>query len=70
MNEFFGKRLKELRNEKELTQKQLAEILKTSKTTICQWETSKQEPDLNTLVRIADYFNICTDYLLGRKDYY
>ena len=69
MSVIFGIRLKELRNEKNITQGKLAEILNVSKTTICQWETNKQEPNLEMLVKISDYFGVCTDYLLGRKDY-
>lgn len=64
MNMVFGKKLKELRNERSLTQEQLAQILNVSKTTICQWETFKQEPSLNTLVAIAYYFDVSVDYLL------
>ncbi len=68
MNLYFGQRLKELRNEKSLTQLQLAEIFKVSKTTICQWETNKQEPDLDKLTTIAKFFDVSTDYLLGLED--
>ncbi|MDE7306872.1 MAG: helix-turn-helix domain-containing protein [Clostridia bacterium] len=68
MNKFFGQKLKELRNEKNLTQLQLAKVFKVSKTTICQWETSKQEPDFDNLVAISKYFDVSTDYLLGIED--
>ena len=60
----FGKKLKELRNERSLTQEQFAQILNVSKTTICQWETFKQEPSLNALIAIAHYFDVSVDYLL------
>jgi len=50
----FASRLKELRNEKNLTQLQLAEIFNVSKTTICQWETCKQEPDFDKLTAIQN----------------
>lgn len=65
MNTIFGIKLKELRKEKGLTQLELSKICSTSKTTICQWETSKQEPSLNDVVLIAKYFNVTSDYLLG-----
>ena len=65
MNSAFGKRLKELRKEKGLTQEALAHIFNVSKTTICQYETIKQEPDLTLLVKISQYFGVTTDYLLG-----
>ncbi len=68
MNYYFGKKLKELRKEKGITQSELAEIFDTSKTTICQYETSKQEPDLTLVTKIAIFFNVTTDYLLGLED--
>lgn len=68
MNIYFGQKLKELRNEKNLTQLQLAEIFNVSKTTICQWETCKQEPDFDKLTAISKFFEVSTDYLLGLED--
>lgn len=64
----FGKKLKELRTEKKLTQQELSKILNVSKTTICQWETSKQEPSLTDVVKISNYFEVSTDYLLGLEN--
>ena len=61
----FGSKLKELRNEAGLKQSQLATVFNVSKTTICQWETSKQEPSLEDIVKISEYFNVSADYLLG-----
>ena len=68
MNKYFGVRLKELRSEKQLTQGQVATIFGVSKTTICQWETQKQEASLDDVVKIAIYFGVTTDYLLGLED--
>ena len=68
MNKVFGLKLKEVRTEKRLTQLQLAQILSVSKTTICQWETSKQEPSLEDVVSIAKYFDVTADYLLGLEE--
>lgn len=68
MNIIFGQKLKELRTEKHLTQAQLAEVFKVSKTTICQWETSKQEAGLEDLAAIAQFFGVTTDYLLGLEN--
>ena len=64
----FGKNLKELRKEKKLTQEKLSKIIGVSKTTICQWETEKQEPSLKDLVFLSNFFNVSTDYLLGLED--
>lgn len=62
----FKKRLKELRLEKNITQEELADFLNVSKSTISLYENGVREPDLKLLVSIADYFNVSTDYLLGR----
>jgi transcriptional regulator with XRE-family HTH domain len=63
----FPERLKQLRTNKELTQRELAKQLSLSNGSIAMYETGKREPDFNTLEKIADYFNVSTDYLLGRK---
>ena len=68
MNIVFGKKLKELRKEKRLTQEQLSKVLNVSKTTICQWETHKQEACLDDIVKIAQLFDVTTDFLLGLED--
>ncbi len=62
---FFGLKLKELRKSFSLTQKGLADIIDVSKTTICQWETSKQEPSITDIKKIAVYFDVSADELLG-----
>lgn len=61
-------RLKYLRNEKKITQRQLAKLLNLSSSTIAMYETGKRKPDCETLQRIADFFDVSTDYLLGRTD--
>ena len=67
-NNVFGKRLRELRIERELTQRQLGEVLNVWNQTVSFWETGKREPDLDTLVRIAHYFDVPIEYLLENKD--
>ena len=62
----FVKRLKELRNEKGVSQLKLAEHIKISQQAIAKWETEKSTPDPYTLCQLADYFNVTVDYLLGR----
>lgn len=64
----FCERIKELRKIKNLTQKQLAEILKTNNSSICDWECGRSQPDLEMLVCIAEFFEISVDYLLGLED--
>ena len=64
----FGKRLKELREEKELSQQQLALEIHYSQSTISDWENDRIDPTATTVVAVADYFDVSTDYLLGRKE--
>lgn len=61
-------RLKKLRNEKNLTQRELAKLLKLSPSTIAMYETGQRMPDPETLQKIADFFGVSVDYLLGRSD--
>lgn len=64
----FGKRLRSLREDKKLTQAELAAILGLGESTISFYEADKRKPDHDILVSIADYFDVSLDYLLGRKD--
>lgn len=64
----FGKRLKELREKMGYTQRQLADLLKISNSSLAMYELDKREPDNATLARLADFFNVSVDYLLGRTD--
>ena len=67
--ETFAQRLRELREEKQVTQKNLAEILGlNSRTTITNYEQNDREPDFETLIKIAKYFEVSIDYLLGQTD--
>lgn len=54
----IGTFLKELRNEKNLTQEQLAEAFGVSRRTVSRWETGSNMPDLTLLVEMADYYNV------------
>lgn len=65
----FGELLAELRQDRAMTQKQLAEILFVSVGTISNYEKGKHLPDVDRLIMIADYFNVTTDYLLGRSPF-
>lgn len=60
-------RLSQLRAEKGLTQKEVAIDLKIAQNTLSQYETGKREPDFDTLLRIARYFDVTIDYLLGNS---
>ncbi|MBQ9117998.1 MAG: helix-turn-helix transcriptional regulator [Clostridia bacterium] len=60
----FGRRLKELRLEKGLSQRKLGELFNVCNQTISFWESGSREPDLDTLVQISHYFDVCLEYLL------
>ncbi len=62
----FGSILKALRNEKGISGKELADILKVHKGSISNWETDRRSPDKEMLNTIADYFGVTIDFLLGR----
>lgn len=64
----FAEKLKKLRKEKGITQIDLAKILNVANGTIGNWESGNRQPDYITLQKIADYFNVSVDYLLGRAD--
>lgn len=61
----FGKRLKELRKNAGLTQKQLADKIWVTKATISYYEQSERNPSPEILVKLAKVFHVTTDYLLG-----
>lgn len=61
-------RLKKLRLEKNLTQKQVAQSLKITQQAYGQWETGKLNPKKETIQMFADFFNVSVDYLLGNTD--
>ena len=61
-------RLKELRKQRGVTQLRLAMDLHMSQNTISRYETGEREAGYAELIRIADYFDVSLDYLLGRSD--
>lgn len=64
----FAKIFKMLRQERNLSQQELAERMNISKSTVGMYEQGKREPNFETLEMIADFFNVDTDYLIGRSD--
>ena len=66
--EVFAKRLKELREENNLTQEQLADKIDTTKQTLSRYEKNQREPGINIVTKIADFFEVSLDYLAGRKN--
>lgn len=61
-------RLKELRKSKQISQLKLALDLNTTQNTISRYETGEREPGISELIKIARYFNVSVDYLLGITD--
>ena len=69
MKIFLGQRLKELRESKGLTQKQLSEKLNIHSVTYLHYEKVQREPPLSLLADIAKFYDVSVDYLLGLTDY-
>jgi transcriptional regulator with XRE-family HTH domain len=64
----FSQRLRQLREEKGMERQDLANYLNMSYSTIAKYESGVRFPDKETLQKIADFFNVSVDYLLGRTD--
>ncbi len=59
-------RIKELREQKKISQKKLCDDLGYNPTTYNNYELLKNEPNIETLIKLADYYNVSIDYLVGR----
>ena len=68
MNMDFANRLKQLRKERNSTQKEMSYFLKIDRSNIANYENGKRFPPIETLVKIADFYHVTIDYLLfGKK---
>lgn len=63
----LGERIRELRTNKHLKQSELGKILNVSKVSVSGYENNTREPDQSTIIKLADFFNVSTDYLFGRE---
>lgn len=61
-------KLREIRKENGISLKKMGEIIGVAESTMSLYENGKRQPDYDTLSKIADYFGVTTDYLLGRED--
>lgn len=61
-------RLRDLREDMDLTQDQLVEILKMHKTTYTNYEQGKREPPFELIIRLAKFYNVSIDYIAGLTD--
>ena len=66
--DLFAKRVKELRTEKKIPQKELAEQLGITVRAYQYYEEGKRYPDFQGLLALADYYAVSLDYLVGRTD--
>lgn len=64
----FSQRLSELRKNKKLTQAEFARVFNIATGTIGMWESGKRTPDNETMKKIADFFDVSIDYLVGRSN--
>ena len=65
----FGENLRTLRERHDMTQEALGKLLNVTQSTIAYYESGKKQPTLETLIIIADYFEVSTDYLLDRTNF-
>jgi len=63
----LGENLKRLREERQLTQKDIASHIHKSVQAYSQYELDKREPDLDTLIKIADFYQVSLDDIVGRS---
>lgn len=64
----YQRRLRDLREDHDKTQQQIADILGTSQTMYARYERGANELPLRHLLTLAEYYGVSTDYLLGRSD--
>ena len=64
----FADRLMELRKERGLSQATVSKDLSVSLGIVCYWETNKSDPTASNIAKLARYFNVSADYLLGLSD--
>lgn len=64
----FSERLKELRTSNGLTMEQLGKEIESTRGTIGNFENGNKKPSLDMLIKLADYFDVSIDYLVGRTD--
>ena len=64
----FGDRIKKLREEKGLSREEMSNQLNISYSALSKYETNKRFPDKNTLIELANFFDVSVDYIIGRTD--
>ena len=64
----YGKRIRELREERDMTQAELAKELHVSQITVSRFELEQHDLGTQMIIKICDIFDVSADYLLGRED--
>ncbi|MBQ8289001.1 MAG: helix-turn-helix transcriptional regulator [Clostridia bacterium] len=64
----YVKRIRDLREDRDKTQQQIAEVLGTSQTMYARYERGANELPIRHLLRLCDYYGVSADYVLGRSD--
>lgn len=64
----YYKRMKDLREDHDLTQAQIAEIIQTSQNYYAQYENGHRPITIERLIKLADFYNVSLDYITGRTD--
>ena len=68
MGEIKRNRIKQLRLEKHMSQMELARYMNISQGTLSNWQVGRHDPGSDDLIKLANYFGVSTDYLLGKSD--
>jgi len=68
--EMLGNRLYELRERKKKTQQEIAEVLNITRPAYVAYEKNRRKPDYDTLIKLSEYFDVSTDYLLKGEDFH
>lgn len=66
--ETFGERLRELRTDKGLTQKELGEKIGYAQSTVVYWENNENEPTVTAIKKLCKFFGVSADFLIGLED--
>lgn len=67
MEDKFPDRLRRLRREKGVSGKVVGDFCGVSASAVCRYEKGDREPDMQTIIKLSEYFDVTTDYLLGKE---
>lgn len=68
MSDEFPQRLRKLREQRGISRRVLADFCQVSKSAVARYERGEQEPTASAICRMADYFEVSADFLLGRAE--